>query len=150
MKKSDVLREVAGLVEQLIAEQREKPTAWLVHAIVSAHKKQTDDEYNDLASYELASNAVRLVTQKYKRGDTDPSQLSFTVDGVERIQEAYIIPRDGVGWFVPIDRLTQGEIDAKLTELAAMRDGAAEHHEQLLRFRVLKFGPVSSTGRAAR
>lgn len=107
---------------------------WVTKSVLDDHK-EIHGEDADFFLYNArvnVRNEVRKQLNKYKLGTEIDRQL--ILPGFKRVQEYYLVKRDGEQCAVHVACLTHLEIAAKRAELRTMSEGCLEHEEELGRY----------------
>lgn len=75
----------------------------------------------------------RMNADRKREAETPDPQL--IMEGFERLQKLYVIDVDGEQTYVPVDEMTDEQIDAKADELRRFAVGAMKHADELVRYR---------------
>jgi hypothetical protein len=139
MKQQELENEIAALVDAEIGAGKPIAATWLTHAVVASHGEIPDDGsgYHELCTYAHTRDSVRRVLRRYEVKEEGPDP-QVALPGFERLQTAYLVTRDKEQVIVPIDQLTDVEIDAKCTELDAMAKGCLQHADELRRYKAAR------------
>lgn len=113
---------------------------WLTNAVMSDHSDVTGDDADFAVC--LARSAVADRVDRYFRSvkiSTDiPDPAQDPLPGFKRVQKKYVFERDGKQVIVPVDDMTDEEIDAKADEHRAMGRGHFAHADELLRYKSIR------------
>jgi hypothetical protein len=154
---SDLLIEARKLIDKRIEKGGVAHPDWVATELFREHKAAFEDALHqrfcpemprknfslDLEEFGFFSLSAQkwtreTVTKALKHYDckleeaTDPQ---LVLPGYEYLQRAYSVSRGGENVIVPIDHLTDAEIDARADELDAMATGAAKHAEELRKYK---------------
>lgn len=86
--------------------------------------------------------AIAHITEVVKRvvGKYDPKPTraddQMVFPGFTHMQKAYTVQRNGIHLLVPVDLLTDDEIEARAAEYDAMAKGCRDHARELRNFRL--------------
>lgn len=143
MTQKELFEEVLAVVEAAIERGEVVPAHSVTVAIVASHDdiKGEDADWYLLCGMEHVRDTVREVLRRYKP-TADPTPEQILLPGMERLQIAYLTDRDGDQVVVPIDQLTDIEIERKATELESMAMGCLQHAKELRRYRVQRSTPT--------
>lgn len=108
---------------------------WLIQAVLKDHTAVHGDD-SDMAiccMRDTVSNKVRAYFNKIKASaDLDPQML---LPGFKHLQKRYSIERKKQRVIVEIHNMTFDELTEKADEYYAMSKGAAEHGDEIIRYR---------------
>jgi hypothetical protein len=137
-------------VRQIIADRSVDGTiinrGWLVAAILKKHpikrpsEKQPDD-FSICCRQLAVSAAVDKALARLKHedeGGADPDTIEFDLPrkpGFRHLRQIYPLRRDGQIFLVPIDQMTDEEMNAKAATYDKASESYAEHAEELRRYR---------------
>jgi hypothetical protein len=132
----DIFDEVKALVEAEIDSGKTIRPAWLTQAIVATHDRieGADRDWHRVCSFGFVRSTVRQVVRLYKP-EAEPTDPQIVMPGFESLQKAYLITREKERVIVPIQQLTDIEIERKIAELEAMAEGCRAHARELRRYR---------------
>ena len=147
MKQQDLVKEVDAAVQERTSLGEPAAMSWIVHAVVAAHQDITgsDSEWYSLCAYEHVRDTVREVLRgrKADEGAPEPSQAEL-FPGYERLQRSYTLSRDKEQIVVPLEKMTDSEIDEKASELTAMATGAMAHARELRAYREARAAVIAA------
>lgn len=131
---SDLEKEVRKIVEGGGYDQL--PKAEIVDTIL---KRKADPAVGDADFYALCARehtevAVRRVLQRYRNtspGSVDPQ---LVLPGFGRLQRFYLIQRKDEPVIVPVEHLSDAELEGKAQEYVAMGEGCYDHARELRRY----------------
>lgn len=133
-----LVAEVTELIERAICNNRIVAAQWLAHELMKSHEAGIEGaaspDWHIQCAYEGVKNAVREAVRRYEPSEAE-SDPQIIMQGFERLQKAYSVQRDGQHKVIPIDYLTDAEIDAKVDELECMAAGCTKHAEELKRYK---------------
>lgn len=143
MTQNDLMNEVQEIIERFISEGKSIAASWVVQAIVKSHPDVSgaDANWYILCGYEHARDSVRQVLRRYKPSEEGP-QEQVVLPGFERLQKAYLVDRGNEQTIVPVQDLTDAEIEAKEIELEIMGRGCYQHRDELKRYRMQRNSQV--------
>lgn len=111
---------------------------WAVQELILQQGTITGDgvPFYEWCAHETVYDVVKNAVHKYemKRGPDEDNQLWLT--GFEYLLQAYTIERNGGRWLVPIDLLSDEEIDARADELDRQTLGTAKHARELRQYKL--------------
>jgi len=133
--------QLAQDIEQAIESMRgNKHPDWITQAVCDKHRDVhgVDAEFWTVVGRREIRERVRAALNRFKLKDTVEPDRQIVLVGFERLQTHYLIEQDEVQVAVPIEDMTEAQWDAKEHELAAMRDGLAQHLAEIRRYRAAK------------
>jgi len=135
--KTDVTNEIRKLVSDRVDAGVIVRVEWLTTEILNMKA----DVHGDDADFYLACG-VDFIKDTVKRciGDYQPKAATVTsaqivMAGFDHMQRAYTVDRGGEIVLVPVDMLTDAEIEARAAELEAMARGCIAHAKELRAYR---------------
>jgi hypothetical protein len=129
--KTDVTREIRAMVQDRIAAGVIVRVDWFTQEILSLKSRIEGDD----ADFYIACGAD-FIRDAVKRciGDYAPKAMTvpqLIMDGFEHLQKAYTVNRDGENVLVPVDLLTDEEVEGRAAELEDMARGCIAHAREL-------------------
>ena len=114
-------------------------TEWLTAEYLGSKSKVEGDDVGFYRTCALAhvSEVIKQVIGKFnpKRTKTD-EQLLFP--GFEHMQKAYPVKRDGIHLIVPVELLTDEELEERAAEYDRMAQGCRDHARELREYRLTR------------
>ena len=147
MKQAELVKEVDAVVQERTSQGEPATMSWIVHAIVGAHQDITgsDSEWYSLCAYEHVRSTVGDVLRARKAGEgTEQPAQADLFPGYEKLQRNYTIKRDGEQTVVPLEKMTDEEIEQKAGELVSFADGALAHARELKAYREARAAVVAA------
>lgn len=137
---AEVQREIAAKIEWL--KDNNGPVLhpdWITQAVMADHADVDgkDADFHLCCSRAQVRNEVRQQLNKFKPQET-PTATQLVLEGFERLQHYYLVPRDGEQVAVRIDELSDEEIDAKAEEQETMGRACFQHADELRRYKDLR------------
>jgi hypothetical protein len=131
MAETSVYREVREYISAKISRGEVVMVDWLTHEIVA---NKSDIEGGDVEFYRVCAfthvrDVVKRCVGKYDAKPKTEDQL--VLDGFSHLQVAYSVERAGQTVLVPVDQLSDAEIDLRAAEYDKMARGCEEHAEEL-------------------
>ena len=114
---------------------------WLVTEVLHKHSLKRLDEFSICCRQIAVSTKVDSALAQLKRddegeGDPDQEELGLPrMPGYRHLRKIYPIVRAGVIRLVPLDKLTDAEIDAKADSYDASSRARAAHADELRRYK---------------
>jgi hypothetical protein len=139
-----IYTEVRKFVQDRIDSAIITRVEWLTSEYIGSKDKV---EGEDLPFYQTCALAhvnevVKSVVGKFEPKKTRADdQMIFP--GFNHMQKAYTIHRDGVRLLVPVELLTDNEIDARADEYDAMAQGCRDHARELREFKTARLGKAA-------
>jgi len=130
----DLFDEVQAIVD---ANQCAIKTDWLANSVMSRHSdiSGSDKDFYVLCAWAHVKTAVRAVVRRYRPEATEEPDRQIVLPGFDRLQVKYHVERNDESYLVPIDELTDQEIDAKAAEYERMAEGCRLHAAELRRYK---------------
>ena len=138
---TEVTREVRRVVQDKIDAGVAIQVDWLTSEILAMKDKIEGDD----ADFYIACGAIFIKkTVSNVIGEYEPKPETSTqivMDGFDFLQKAYTVRRDGQIMLVPVNQLTDRELDDRAQEYEAMAKGCLKH---ALEIRAYVMGRVSA------
>lgn len=133
---NDLFTEVRQVIDRALATGLEAPAKWVAQTVLSNHVgiEGEDKDFFVVCANHHVRDTVRAALRRFKPeagAETDPQ---LVMPGFDRLQKAYLVERHDEQVVVPIDQLTDAEIDAKAVEYERMAKGCMRHAEELRRY----------------
>lgn len=143
---SDLYSEVLQIIAERSVDGAIINRGWLVTAVLKKHRlkrpsKKDPDEFSICCRQLAVSAAVDKALARLKRedeGDVDPDTIGLDMPrlpGFKHLRQIYPLKRDGQIFLVPIDQMTDEEMNAKAATYDKASESYAEHAEELRRYR---------------
>jgi len=131
MSDNSIRAEIRKFISDKISNGDEIIVPWLITEIL-AHK--SDIEGGDLPFYltctrQTVSEIVKSCVQKYNKADNRDDQI--VLPGFEHLQVAYPVERDGKQVLVPVDRLSDEELETRAREYDVMAKSCRLHAREI-------------------
>lgn len=144
---SDLYLEVMQIITERSVDGAIINRGWLVAAVLKKHpikrpSKKEPDEFSVCCRQLAVSAAVDKALARLKReddGEVDPDTVGFDLPrlpGFKHLRQIYPVKRDGQIFLVPIDQLTDEEMNAKADTYDKASESYAEHAQELRRYRL--------------
>lgn len=138
MKLADLREEVQYVIDaECFKAQRPVEKGWVTQFVMDAHPgiEGPDADFALLCVRECVSEnverAMRQSAATRKSREDNDRQFDFHAEGFERIQDGYIVERDGKRVLIPTALMTASELRAKAKEHRTMGDGNHAHADEL-------------------
>lgn len=131
MSDDSIYREIREAIDARIASGEVITRDSLTHDIVRGKSKieGEDIEFYRVCAFKFVADLVRKCIGKFDaRPETDPQ---LVLDGFEHLQKAYTVQRGGQTVLVPIDQLTDIEIELRAQDYEKMAKGCLAHSREL-------------------
>lgn len=131
--KTDVTREIRSMVQDRIGSGSVVRVDWFTTEIL-AMKGQIEGEDADFyiaCGADFIKDTVKRCIGEYKPKTDSVFTAQIVMDGFDHLQKAYTLERDGEQVLVPVDMLTDTEVEARALELEAMARGCISHAKEL-------------------
>jgi hypothetical protein len=129
--KTDVTREIRSLVQDRIAAGVIVRVDWFTAEILAmkCNVSGEDADFYIACGADVIRDTVKRCIGDYQPQATTSPQL--VMDGFDHLQKAYTVDREGERVLVPVDLLTDQEIEARAAELEEMARGCIAHAREL-------------------
>ncbi len=112
---------------------------WIAHAIVAEHKDGlVAGEHSDFWKYCGYSKTRQMVTKCINKRAGDKKSKDngqYILPGYEHIQSHYVVTRDDEDVGIPVELLTDEEIDSKADVYRKMGNACLDHADELERYK---------------
>jgi hypothetical protein len=138
---TQVQREIAAKIEWL--KDNNGPFLhpdWITTAVMSDHPDVDgkDADFHICCSRAQVRNEVCQQLNKFKPAADPLAPMQLVIEGFERLQHYYLVPRDGEQVGVRVDELSDDEIEAKAVEQETMGRACFQHADELRRYKDLR------------
>lgn len=130
---TDVTREIRGMVQERISAGEVIRVDWFTSEIL-ALKSQIeghDADFYIACGVDFIKDTVKRCIGDYKPKAEAVASAQIVMDGFTHLQKAYTVDREGETVLVPVDLLSDGEIEARASELEEMARGCIAHAREL-------------------
>lgn len=140
MAETSIYAEVRKIISDKVAAGQVVVIDWLTHEIISNKDaiEGTDTEFYRVCAYTHVKDVVKRCIGKY--GPKNETDDQLVLSGFEHLQVAYSVVRDGDIVLVPVDQLTDAEIEDRACEYERMSKGLIAHARELRSFRRSRVG----------
>lgn len=135
MAETSIYGEVRKIIADKISRQEVVIIDWLTHEIVSgkAGIEGPDADFYRVCAFTHVKDVVKRCVGKY---DSKPeSDRQLVLSGFEYLQVAYTVVRNGDVVLVPVDMLTDDEIEGRAQVFEEMAKGCKAHAMELRKFK---------------
>jgi len=137
---ADVNREIRRIVGARVEAGMIVRVEWLTHEILAL---KSNIEGEDAAFYvacgvKFIRDAVRDCVGAYKPKPTAEPDVQIVMEGFDYMQRAYTVSRESEVLLVPVDQMTDTEIEARAVELEAMARGCITHARELRNYAAMR------------
>jgi hypothetical protein len=129
---AEVAREVRRTIEQIIEADTPMSGDWIANLIMRRHPRNQATDWYYVCTQTCVRNEVHKQLKTFKESPEIDEQA--VLPGMERLQKAYLIDRNGQMMLVPINATTKIERIAKAAQYRAMGDGCYAHADELERY----------------
>lgn len=131
MNDSSIRSEIRKFIADKINAGDNIVVPWLITEILA---QKSDIEGNDLPFYLTCTRAtvseiVKSCVQKYNKADNKDTQI--VLPGFEHLQVAYPVERDGQQVLVPVNQLSDDELEQRAKEYDAMARSCRLHAREI-------------------
>ena len=134
-------RDVTGEIRKLVSDKVEAGLVvrveWLTTEILSTKSDiQGDDaDFYVACGVDFIKDTVKRCIGHYQPKAASEPDRQIVMDGFDHMQKAYTVERDSETVLVPVDMLSDDEIEARALELEAMARGCIAHAKELRAYR---------------
>lgn len=135
MAETSIYPEVRKIIADKIDNGEVVIIDWLTHEIIAgkAGIEGPDTEFYRVCAFTHVKDVVKRCVGKYDAKPSTDRQL--VLSGFEHLQVAYSLMRCGEIVLVPVDQMTDEEIEARAKEYEAMAVGCRAHARELRNYR---------------
>lgn len=130
-------QEVRELVASRVSAGVIVRVEWLTTEIIAGKDRVEGDDlpFYTVCAYKHVTDVVKRCIGKYEPKATPTED---PLPGFEHMQKAYPVERDGDRVLVPVDQLSDAEIEARADEYMTMAKGCIAHAKELRAFRQMR------------
>jgi hypothetical protein len=144
---SELKNEILEVIQKTITERRPASSAWIAMEICNNHPLPDEWSGDDYEFWMMCGTSgvqskVRAVVNQLKNEQDKGEQLDLPgilKAGFKHLQEAYFIANQSdeqsIPILLPLDQMTDEQIDVKAEEYERMAIGCQEHADELRRYR---------------
>ena len=135
--KTDVTSEIRKMVADKIDAGVIVRVEWLTTEILSMKSDISGDDadFYVACGVDFIKDTVKRCVGQYQPRATAAADRQIVMEGFDFMQKAYTLERDGETVLVPVDLLSDDEIEARATEYEAMARGCIAHAKELRAYR---------------
>ena len=135
--KKDVTGEIRKLVSDKVEAGLVVRVEWLTTEILSTKSDiQGDDaDFYVACGVDFIKDTVKRCIGHYQPRPASEPDRQIVMDGFDHMQKAYTVERESETVLVPVDMLSDDEIEARALELEAMARGCIAHAKELRAYR---------------
>lgn len=132
----DLITEIRKLIDEKLECGETVQAAWIATEVTSRHENidGEDADFHFFCTGHYVRQQVRRALKHYDCSVDKASDPQLVLPGYECLQRAYAVTREEQQVIVPIDNLSDPEIEAKAAELENMAAGALKHADELRRY----------------
>lgn len=139
---SDLYSEVKDLIRPQIENEEIVNAAWVIPLMEKKHPmprtwRGRHADARRIAYREHVRDLARRIVREFKKTETD-IESSLVLPGFKFVQRSYQIDRDNEPTVVPINQMTDREIEEKRDEHYRMSDGHRSHGDELDRYLAIR------------
>jgi hypothetical protein len=136
---SDLYSEVKDLIRPEVESERIVDADWVIPVMEKKHPmprtwRGVHAEARRIAYREHIRDLARGIVREFKKKETNPDRDTPLLPGFKFVQRSYQIDRSDKPMVIPIDQMTDQEIQEKADELDRMADGCRAHAAELRRY----------------
>lgn len=138
MSETSIYSDVRKFIADKVANGEIVVVEWLTHEIVSSKSdiEGADTEFYRVCAYTHVKDVVKRCVGKYDAKPVSDQQL--TLDGFEHLQVAYTVERNAQIVLVPVNQLTDAEIEARAQEYERMAISCRAHARELRSYKAAR------------
>ena len=135
--KTDVTNEIRKLVSERVDAGVIVRVEWLTTEILNmkADIHGDDADFYVACGVDFIKDTVKRCIGQYQPKAATSTDAQIVMEGFDHMQKAYTVDREGETVLVPVDMLTDEEIEARAAELEAMARGCIAHAKELRAYR---------------
>lgn len=137
MKDSEIDTEILAIIESRMTSSLDVAGPWLIHEVVNQHPNiEGDDEdfYRCCAFGHVAARVREALRREAQRDNSEDRQL--LLPGWSHLHRRYSIERNDQQMIVPIEAMTDLELEKKAAEYIRQSDGLRSHADEINRYRM--------------
>jgi len=129
----DLTIEINEVIEERLAAGSDVIVPWLIQAILASHEEVGLSDFSVCARMEFVADEVGRCVRRFK--EPTPDELEeLTLPGFKHLQRAYKFERGGQTTIIPIEAMTDEELEAKADEHDKMARGHLGHAREIRRY----------------
>ncbi|WP_423208772.1 hypothetical protein [Paracoccus yeei] len=135
--KTDVTSEIRRLVQERVNAGISIRVEWFTQEILSmkCEIEGDDADFYVACAVDFIKETVKRTVGEYAPKASAATDRQIVMDGFDHMQKAYTVNRDGEQVLVPVQHLTDDEIEARAEEYEAMAKGCIAHAKELRAYR---------------
>lgn len=135
--KTDVTTEIRRLVQDRVGAGISIRVEWFTQEILTMKSEIEGDDadFYVACAVDFIKDTVKRTVGEYAPKASSVTDRQIVMDGFDHMQKAYTVTRDGEQVLVPIQLLTDDEIEARALEYEAMARGCVAHAKELRAYR---------------
>ena len=136
MSTKDIKQKAHALISGKISRNEVVQMTWAVNELITMEGTITGDGsgFYTLCAKEHVYRVVKACVDKYSKGHDVQEQM--TMEGFEYLQKAYTAERNSERQLIPIDMLTDRELEDRELEFMKQAGGLQKHAKELNRYRL--------------
>jgi hypothetical protein len=133
------IKAINANIEKIVSDkiQSGQPVAmsWVTQEIIQAHSDISgpDTEFYIMCARHYISDLVKRQIKKYEPSEIG-SDAQLIMEGFEHLQKAYPVERENERVIMPIDMMTNEEVQKRAEEYRAMASGCINHAKELMQY----------------
>jgi hypothetical protein len=136
---SDLYAEIRDLVRLKIDAEQIIGAAWVVPLMAQKHPMPRTWHGPDADAYRICfrehvKDMAREVVREFKKTEEEIDPRQSVLPGFKRVQRSYQIERNGEPMLVPLLKMSDIEVERKITELRKIGTGNFAHADELERY----------------
>lgn len=131
--KTDVTSEIRRLVQERVGAGIVIRVDWFTQEILSMKSdfEGEDADFYVACAVDFIKDTVARTVGAYAPKAATATDRQIVMDGFDHMQKAYTVMRDGEQVLVPVQHLTDDEIEARAAEYEAMAKACIAHAKEL-------------------
>lgn len=134
--------EITVVLDRLESQGKAMLAPWITHSICNKHKDglaQNDDaEFWEFGGYKTCRSMVTRTINQRAGDNPIGEQKQALLPGFEHLQSFYVVDRKGDEVGIPVDLMTDEEIDDKAEMYRKMAGACIGHADELIRYKHLR------------
>lgn len=136
---ADLYAEIREIVGEEIKQEHTTNAAWIVPLMIKKHPMPKTWRGPDADAYRICFREhvkaiARECVREFKKIEEKNDPRQRVLPGFKRVQRSYQIERNGEPTLVPLMKMTDDEVEAKISELRRIGKGNYDHADELARY----------------
>src|SRR5258706_8643914 len=131
--RKDLTQEINSEIDDRLASGQAINVSWLIQSILAIHPEDDLSDFSKCARFEFVNDEVGRCVRRFK--EPEPEELAqLTLPGFKKLQKAYRLTRNDEAIIVPIEAMSDDELEAKAIEHDEASRGHRTHARELRRY----------------